>query len=138
MVTVSERLKCGADGRRVRNARPLCPWVHPTSPFGIDTHLVQKGCSAFHVWKTRTFHGKDSTKKSSNSLHHVVVLPDGSHYSMIGSETTGLHSLRQCISVSHRGLCGAGVTTCTVGTSSVRRIRHTRVIISRHSSSHKK
>jgi hypothetical protein len=88
-------------------------------------------------WKTRTIHGKDSTKTSSNLLHHLMVHPDGPHYSLIGSETTGLYLLSQYISVSHRELCCAGDTTCTMETSSVRRIRHSCVILSLQSSSHK-
>jgi hypothetical protein len=90
-------------------------------------------------WKTCTIHGKDSTKDSSNLLHQLAVPPNGPHHSLIGSEPHVLASylLRQYISVSHRGLCGAGDTTCTLGASSIRRIRHTCVILSLHSSSHK-
>ena len=135
---VFERLKCGADGRRVRNARPLSFWFTQPRHSALTLISCRKEVQHFiSSRKTRTFHGKDSTKKSSNLLHHLVAPQDGPHYSLIGSETIGLYSLRRCISVSHRGLCCAGDTTCTVRTPPVRPIRHTCVILSLHSGSHK-
>jgi hypothetical protein len=62
--------------------------------------------------------------------------PNGPHYSLIGSETTNLLSARTA-SASHRGFCDTGAIACIVGMSSVCRIRHSCVILSLHSSSHK-